>query len=288
MKITVLLFCLFATGLACQSKLKETNIPPKELIKTAEDSLLVTKILSRFSADQDKPVGELVSEIGKTFLGTPYVAHTLENGRDEDLVINLRELDCTTFVETCLALARTVKAGKADFDSFAGELEKIRYRDGKREGYCSRLHYFSDWIYDNRMKGLVSEPAVKIGSPVDLIVNFMSTHPASYEVLKENPEFIPVIAAQETGISARKYFFLRKEEVPGRETDLQEGDLVGLATTIAGLDISHTGILTEVNGRIHLLHASSTLEKVVISEEPLYDLLMNKKSYTGIMIARPK
>ena len=288
MKITIFLFCLVAAGLACQSKLKETTNPPEELIATAKDSLLVKEILSRFSADQNKPVGELISEIGKTFLETPYVAHTLENGPDEKLVINLRELDCTTFVETCLALARTIKAGKADFDSFARELEKIRYRGGKREGYCSRLHYFSDWIYNNRMKGLVSEPAVKIGSPVDLHVNFMSTHPNSYEVLKENPEFIPLIADQEAGISSRKYFFLKKEEVTGREADLKEGDLVGLATTIAGLDISHTGILTEVNGRIHLLHASSALEKVVISEEPLSDLLLNKKSYSGIMIARPE
>lgn len=281
------LILLFIMGNSCQTGARKTDLQPEQVTTTSEDRVILEKLLKRFSAEKmSTPL--LTASIGKAFLGTRYVAYTLENGKDEQLVVNLREMDCTTFVENCLALAISLKSGEGDFATFARNLEKIRYRDGKRDGYCSRLHYFSDWIYDNREKGLVTEPVTNFGSPFDGMVNFMSTHPDNYPVLKENPELVPLIAQQETVISARKQVFLKKEQVKLFEDKLLEGDLVGITTRINGLDISHTGILVRMNGRIHLLHASSSLEKVVISEEPLAELLMSRKSYTGILVARPK
>ncbi|MCW0481129.1 N-acetylmuramoyl-L-alanine amidase-like domain-containing protein [Gaoshiqia sediminis] len=281
------LLMLYIIGHSCQTGAQKTDLQPEQVITTSEDRVILEKLLKRFSAEK-MSVPLLTASIGKAFLGTRYVAYTLENGKDEQLVVNLREMDCTTFVENCLALAISLKSGEGNFATFVRNLEKIRYRDGKRDGYLSRLHYFSDWIYDNREKGLITEPITNIGSPFDGMVNFMSTHPDNYPVLKENPELVPLIVQQETVISTRKQVFLKKEQIRLFEDNLQEGDLVGLTTRITGLDISHTGILVRVNNRIHLLHASSSLEKVVISEEPLADLLMNRKSYTGIMVARPR
>jgi len=129
----------------------------KNCIFQDEDKHLVEKKLNSFSQEINKPIADLVADIGFSFLGTPYVAATLENGLEEKLVINLRELDCTTFAETCLALARTVKSGKTDFESFAAQLEQIRYRDGIRNQYPSRLHYFSEWIHNNAEKKIISE-----------------------------------------------------------------------------------------------------------------------------------
>ncbi len=286
-KIPVLII-LFIVALACQSRVKQGKSEPSTIIYTAQDSLILTDLLNQFSEEKEKPTALLVEEIGKTFLGIPYVSGTLENGKAENLVVNLRELDCTTFAENCLAIARTIKSGNSSFAGFANELEQIRYRNGKRDGYPSRLHYFSDWIRNNRDKNLVTEPAEAFSSPVEFTVNFMSTHPDSYEVLKEDSKLIPVIAGQEQEISSRDYFYLKKEDVAANEDKLREGDIVGITTTIKGLDVAHVGILVKVDGRIHLMHASSALEKVIISEEPLADQLMNKKSYTGIMIARPE
>ena len=45
----------------------------------------------------------------RQFLGVPYVAHTLELNDKEQLVVNTRELDCTTLVEPrsiCLLIYR--------------------------------------------------------------------------------------------------------------------------------------------------------------------------------------
>lgn len=278
------------TALDWATEQRTQEVPEKidTIIYSRPDSILTEDILLRFSSKQKEPAAQSVAVIGKTFLGTPYVGQTLENGTAEKLVVNLRELDCTTFAENCLALAFTVKSGNANFEQFAKELEKIRYRQGKRNGYLSRLHYFSDWIFDNTQKGLISEPATGFGSPLDVNVNFMSSHPDRYPVLKDHPDLVPLLVVRENTISERNYFFLKKEEIRSNEDQLHEGDIVGLTSTVPGLDVTHVGILVRQNGRIHLLHASSLQEKVVISEEPLSDMLMNKKSYTGIMIARPQ
>ena len=250
------------------------------------DSLLFIRITEKVSDKANLPTGQLLAEIGKTFLETPYVAHTLENGKDENLIINLRKLDCTTFAENCLAITQYLLQGKNSFSDFKEILEDIRYRDGNRDGYCSRLHYFSDWIYNNQEKGLIEIPHNIPQTSFDGKVNFMSEHPASYKVLKENPELIKVIAEQEKQVSARRLSFLPRSEITKNEHLLKDGDIVGIATSIAGLDVVHVGIVVTKNDRKHLLHASSSEMKVVISENTLHDFLQQKKHYTGVLIAR--
>ena len=107
--------------------------------------------------------GQLMLEIGKFFLGTPYVAGTLETKRAEHLVVNLREFDCVTFVENVVALVWYVKSREKSFEAFRRLLQKIRYRQGRLQGYSSRLHYFSDWIHDNQKKGIVRDVTAEIG-----------------------------------------------------------------------------------------------------------------------------
>jgi hypothetical protein len=282
-----LLFLFACQGIKKEKALAATQAKPQDILCEAADSATLQSLLKQFSGEKGTAMGMLVTKLGKAFLGVPYVSHTLEHGKEEPLTVESDALDCTTFAETALALARTIKSPEADLNRFARELENIRYRDGERDGYLSRLHYFSDWIRNNRQKGIVGEPAQKFGGPLDVQVDFMSTHPESYAVLKENPELVPEIAKQEKEVSAREYFFVPKEAIENKEQFLREGDIVGLATSIKGLDVAHVGILVEVEGRIHLLHASTQTNRVVISEEPLADMLQSKKIYTGIMIARP-
>ena len=118
--------------------------------KEQDKEIFISKI--KFAADKrlaQKSINEIIAEIGKSFIGTDYKAHTLEKEGDERLVVNLRGFDCTTFLENILAFARCIKSGKTSFEDFQDELIKIRYRNGVIDKYPSRLHYFSDWIYDN-------------------------------------------------------------------------------------------------------------------------------------------
>ncbi|MDP2888080.1 MAG: DUF1460 domain-containing protein [Bacteroidota bacterium] len=256
-------------------------------IMEPEDKQIAEEKLKLFPSKSDLPISELIVEIGLSFLGTPYVVASLENGLDEKLVVNLRELDCTTFVENCLALARAVKLEKTDFESFVAELEKIRYRDGIRNQYPSRLHYFAEWIQNNHTKGLISETANMNGEKSDKTINYMSTHPAQYPVIKKHPELIPSIAEQEKELTTAGFMFFPKENLPNLYKYLQHGDIIALTSSIEGVDINHVGIVIKKGDVFYLLHAPLSGKKVLVSDGPLSDFLKPASKNNGIMIARP-
>ena len=238
----------------------------------------------------DKPISEIISEIGRSFLNTEYEAFTLEQEGTEQLVIHLTGLDCTTFLENTLTISRCIKKQKTSFEDYQNELTNIRYRDGKLNGYPSRLHYFSDWIYNNSKKGIVKDVTKEIGGkPIKFNVFFMSKNPDKYKKLTESPEFIPLIAKQEKEINKRKYYYIPKEKVSTIEDKIQNGDLIAITTNLPGLDVGHVGIaVKESDGRIHFLHAPLSGSKVQISEKPLPEYLAAIKKHTGIIVMRAK
>ena len=238
----------------------------------------------------DKPISEIISEIGRSFLNTEYKAFTLEQVGKEQLVIYLTGLDCTTFLENTLTISRCIKKQKTSFEDYQNELTNIRYRDGKLNGYPSRLHYFSDWIYNNSKKGIVKDVTKEIGGkPIKFNVFFMSKNPDKYKKLTESPEFIPLIAKQEKEINKRKYYYIPKEKVSTIEDKIQNGDLIAITTNLPGLDVGHVGIaVKESDGRIHFLHAPLSGSKVQISEKPLPEYLAAIKKHTGIIVMRAK
>ncbi|WP_026968713.1 N-acetylmuramoyl-L-alanine amidase-like domain-containing protein [Algoriphagus terrigena] len=234
----------------------------------------------------EKSIQELVLEIGKSFIGTPYVEKTLELPGDEKLAINLTGLDCTTYLETVVTLARIAKQGELTFEAYEKELEKLRYQDGVRKDYSSRLHYFSDWIFQNQEKGIVTDITAEIGGT--LYPNqptFMSENPKFYPQLS-NPEFVQAIKVDEAAIAKRTYYFIPKTEIQKHEQNIQSGDLIAITTTIKNLDIVHVGFAVEQAGRIHLMHASTGSMKVEISEKPLSEYLAGNRSQSGIMVCR--
>lgn len=259
---------------------------PEPVAFEPRDKEIVEGLLKKFGHETNITTSELVVKIGTELLGTPYVAHTLEK-EPEQLVVNLRELDCTTFAENCLAIAITIKSGKPNFNHYLKTLQNLRYRNGIIDGYPSRIHYFSDWIWENDQRNVVKNVSSDIaGIRFNKTINFMSTHPESYQQLK-NAAFIPPLIKQEKEISKREMFYLPEEKLPEYENQLKDGDIAGITTNIPGLDILHVVILIRENDKIHLLHASQTAGKVIISEESLEEYLKNSKPGNGIMVARP-
>jgi len=280
MLLLILLMVLTCTSVHAQLNLKECIFQP-------EDKQIAENKLKVFSAEASSPFPELMVKIGLSFLETPYVATTLENGLDEKLVINLRQLDCTTFAESILALARTVKLKKTDFESFATELQKIRYRDGIRNQYPSRLHYFSEWIQNNEKKGIISGVVNQNGVKSDKVINFMSTHPSDYPVLKEHPELIPAIAQQEKELSGKGFMYFPKSDIPNLYRNLKHGDIIALTSSIDGVDVNHVGIIIKKGNEFHLLHAPLSGKKVLVSEGPITDFIKPASKNNGIIIAQP-
>jgi hypothetical protein len=288
MKQLFLISSILWIFVSCVKSQSPAPVSKADCVVQSTDNEIFDKIVKQLGNERSLKAGDLILKIGKFFLETPYVANTLEVGDSEKMVVNLRELDCTTFAENCLALTRTLRLNDPGFDDFISQLQFIRYRDGKRNGYPSRLHYFSDWIYNNDQKKTVKSISQEIAHTlVPNKVNFMSTHPDSYPALKKNQEFISVLAKQETTISNRMTWFLPENRIAVVENKLQDGDILGITTNIEGLDISHVVIAVRLNGRVHFIHASSREMKVVISEETLEEYLLKSKMASGIMVARP-
>ena len=255
---------------------------------TEKDKEILDQIFVLFQNENQTPTSVLMTKLGIYFLGTPYAARTLET-ESEHLVVNLREMDCSTLAENCLAISKTLQSGNRSFDRFYQELEKIRYRNGKINGYPSRLHYTSDWIYDNQQKKLVKDVTNELTEGVFYPnkVNYMSSHPESYVQLKDSSQLVNEIIKQEKIISARQYYFVPEEKLAEVENQLMDGDIIGITTKINGLDVLHMAILIRKNDRIHMIHASSSAGKVIVSEETLEEYLLNSQMATGIIVSRP-
>ena len=255
---------------------------------TSEDRKIFRNLLKAIRR-QDysaEPLGELVLAVGVSFLGTPYVSNTLECDGREKLIINLRQLDCFTFVENVVTLARLVRSGGGSFRDFISALENIRYRKGVLNGYASRLHYFSDWLYDNQEKGILKDiSSMAGGEPFVKKINFMTSNRIMYPALQSEMEFERMLVTENV-CSRHNLYYIPNAKLKAGAEKIKNGDLIGITTNIEGLDVLHTGIAVQFKRGLHLLHASSKEGRVIISGETLYRYLNLRKSRSGLMVAR--
>jgi hypothetical protein len=232
------------------------------------------------------PIGDLVARVGRQFIGTPYVASTLEKNLDhESCIVTLDGFDCVTFFETSLGIARMIRSSSNDL---VVQVTLTRYRGGKLDGYPSRLHYTADWIRDNARKGVVQDltPHLPGAQVFRHDIHFMSAKPQLYGQLKVHPDLIPAIAVAEKALNTATLHYVPKEGVAHIEPKLQNGDIIGITTSIDGIDCSHTGLIAIERGEARFLHASSTHKQVTLGP-PLHEYLAGNSKSTGIMVARP-
>jgi hypothetical protein len=260
----------------------------QQITCSPEDKSLFEDKITNLKQTKASSLGDTIALVGQSFLGTPYVEKTLEVGDTETLVINFGGLDCTTFVENVMAFSIMLKDQQSTFDSFTGNLETVRYRNGRLNGYPSRLHYFTEWIRNNEKKGLVKDITAELGGvELEKSINFMGTHRELYPFLANDTNFEAMLAVEKE-LAKEKLCYLPKDQIESKEQLIKSGDIIALATSIKGLDVTHTGIaIHQPDGRLHLLHASSKNGEVEISELPLADYLKNIKSNIGIIVARP-
>lgn len=232
--------------------------------------------------------------LARQFLGVPYVAHTLEVNDDERLVVNTRQLDCTTLVETVTALKLCTQLGKKQWSDYLYTLSQLRYRQGRLNGYPSRLHYFSDWIRDKVEMQLVTDiqqPNPPFTAVQTVSVNYMSTHPDAYKALKSNPTLVPEIRAQEQSLTGLKVRYIAKRQLRNSASlrkVVKDGDILAITCNKKGLDIAHLGFAVWRKDGLHLLNASMLHKKVVEESMTLWQYMQKHKTFTGIRVIRIK
>ena len=251
------------------------------------DSLTICRLLAKANTKTS------TLWFARQFLGVPYVAHTLEINDKEQLVVNTRELDCTTLVETVTALTLCAQQGKKTWNDYLSTLRMLRYRKGVLTDYTSRLHYFSDWIRDKQAMKIVKEiqsPNPPFTAVQRVNVNYMSTHPTAYKALKAQPELVSVIRQQEQSLNTVKARYIPKSALRRSTKALRQavhdGDIIAITCNKKGLDIAHLGFAVWKKDGLHLLNASQLHKKVVLEPMTLYKYLQKHSSHTGIRIIR--
>ncbi len=308
--LLLLLFPLLSMG--CQAKTtpnakEESSLPLSEAQATSHKpnvakSDTILQQVDYTKADSAKvvallklkPKGNDVLFYARQFKGIPYVAATLEKHDPEQLVVNLSQLDCTTLVETTLALTMTQRQGKSNFTDYCNNLMYIRYWDGMMNGYLSRLHYFSWWMHNNIDKGIVELVNDKkhFTSVINVQNHYMSQHPDKYKYLKLHPEWVDSIATLEEKYNGpdgrylpQSKTLLSKDEL----SSIHDGDIVAIVTKKDGIDYSHLGFAVwGKDKKLHLLNASSIHHKVVEEPKTLYQYLKEHPSSIGIRLLRLK
>lgn len=240
-------------------------------------------------AGQNHTVGELVQLIATDLVGLPYRDHMLDQTNEETLIVSLEEFDCVLFVEVVVALAQAIEVGATDFDMFAANVERLRYRDGLMGDYCSRLHYFSDWLYDNDRRGTIElfTGDLPAATPFDKHINFMTGNRSSYPRLVGNDEAFACIGDMERDLNTRAFYYVPQERITDVYEYLEAGDVIALTTTVGGLDVAHTGfVYKHADGRTGFIHASTTGQ--VRIENDLASYVQGIRIQNGMMVARPQ
>jgi hypothetical protein len=262
------------------------NLNSKPFQQESDEEIFNRKIQNA----QGVALDDFTLNIAKSFLNRPYKAHTLEGNSTEKLVVNLRDFDCSTFVETCIAMGLTYRKNDISYDKFKGYLKRLRYYNkGTIKGYDSRIHYFSDWLYTHTQDGLLEDITPSMGGVEwKKNVNFMSSHWSKYP-FASNSNLQEKIQSVEAKISNQNFTYIPKSKVKSIENQFLNGDIIGITTNIEGLDMTHEGFAIRLQDkRVYLLHASSDFKRVMVTDKPLAEYLAKNKTQTGIMVARLK
>lgn len=286
MKNLLLILALLCTGL-CNANTAATDSVVYH--HQATDTTCINSLLqAAHLKGYDKPA-KYIEFFARKLQKTPYATGTLEADQ-ELLTINMSEFDCTTFVETVIALTRTALNDTADVDDFVANLRNIRYRGGVVGDYTSRLHYMSDWIADNAERGNFYEATEKFArcDYQTIKLDYISTHSRSYKPIDKDPQLLNKILEVEKKYNNYRYAYIPKKAVasPAVQQWLQSGDIVLFTTSTRGLDVMHMGIITIEHGMPYLIHASSKTRCVVREKQSLYDYMTANSKITGLRVVR--
>ena len=256
-------------------------------IYTRDDIVVFDKYVQYIEPYRNKPMEDVLQATAEFFLESPYVANTLE-AADEILIVNLRELDCTTFVENVIALSLAARGEKLSFDAFVDELRKIRYRNGSIDDYSSRLHYTCDWVFENQQRGIVENISRQLGGTKDVRkIHFMTSHREAYRQLASDEQMLQKMSLREKIINDRGgFYYLPKEQILSQSDNIPNMAMITFVTSIDGLDVSHVAFAYRQNGKLTFIHASSVAKKVIIQPATLSEYCASQKLCKGVMVMK--
>lgn len=259
------------------------------LLMAQTDSAEYARISAMLIGMGETSTAQKTVKAAECLIGRPYVGGTLDVPGNETLIVSMRQFDCVTFQETCLALARDAGSAKPSYANFRRQVENLRYRNGKIGGYHTRLHYSTDWILENTRRGNAVDATQRLGGVrMSGTLNYMSTHADKYKALSGNSAATDSIRAREKYLSAHHVYYIPKAKVAGIADRIEPGSLIFMTSATQSLGFGHVGIAVKEGGVLKMIHASSTAKKVMKTPGSLSDYLMGIPKITGIAVLEPK
>lgn len=241
------------------------------------------------------PIGERTVRVARELLGVPYVNYTLEvDDRIESPVVNLKGMDCWTFYENALAIARMIHHKPPPYkpQDMLHMVELERYRNGVCTGnYLSRMHHLEEVFHDNQRRGYAMNVTPRLPGAVRLQreIREMTVQWKNYRYLKSNPSLVEPMGKIEAQVSKLPVYHIPKAKVRAVEPYLRNGDICAITTNWKFGYTSHVGIIYQHNKRAYFMHATSDRSKgrKTIIDKPITDYLNGNSKHAGIVICRP-
>ncbi|ADP12552.1 hypothetical protein EJP617_28710 [Erwinia sp. Ejp617] len=212
--------------------------------------------------------GERVGSVSSAFLGTPYKGNTLIGSADmkEVLVADFNGVDCFTLIDYVEALTRVNNQ-----KDFLTNLIAIRYAQEKVD-YYSRKHFFTDWF--------ATSPQNVADVTRDISPDYVSVQ-KHLNAKADGSEYISGL-----GVRLREINYIPGDKIDTVVLDnLKTGDYVGVYTKLAGLDVSHTGIVIKGDGKVWFRNASSLSANMKVVDSPFVEYMSSKP---GFIVLRAK
>jgi len=218
---------------------------------------------------------EFFSEIAKD---TPYQLGVLGQGAegkyDKDPLINFKSVDCMTFCEQILALSIS-----STYDEAFNNLQKIRYKNGKKGLETRNHHVVADWLPNNSW--FLEDATMEVG----VMFCKETTKIISHKKLFESQGYKNVPNVQPDRKITTKY--IPKDKLIDIEKNLKSGDIGLFITDKPGIFTTHMGLIIKSNNNTVFRNASSIDKKVI--DLPFNDLvkyLGTKKNNIGMKFLR--
>lgn len=242
------------------------------------------------------PLGERTVRVARALLATPYEHYTLEvDDSIESPVVNLTQMDCWTYYENALAIARMIhyKPGPYEPQDMLHMIELERYRNGRCTGsYLSRMHQLEEVFYDNQRRGFAVNitPDLPGARRLRRQIHEMTVQWQNYRYLKANPSLVEPMGQVEARVSQLSVWHVPKNKVRAVERYLRDGDICAITSYDTESYTSHVGLIMRINGRAYFSHATSDYDKghMTIIDCPISDYLAQGYRHAGIIVCRPK
>ncbi len=302
MKLQTLGFLLLAACLSRSTALAQQLVPPLSqprlsLATVFQGEFKFQAIVAKAEREnwRNLPLGERTIRVARELVGTPYVNYSLEiDDRIESPVANLKAMDCWTYYENSLALARMLHYKPAPYkpQDLLQMVEIERYRNGICTGsYLSRMHHLEEVFADNQRRGYANNITSRIpgAEKIHREIHEMTVQWKDYRYLRSNPSLIEPMAKIEARVSDLPVYQVPKSKVRAAEKYLHNGDICAITGCDSGSYTSHVGMIVRIQDRAYFTHATSDHDKgrMVIIDRPITDYLNASSKHAGIIICRP-